>query len=80
MTVHHRPSRDYLICQTLTVRSTPHRKQALAHAAKEMGSTVEQIMALYLAQQIARCFDLTPKAGGNPSAGGDSSAEQPFRR
>lgn len=32
-----------------------------------MGSTVEQIMASYLAHQIARRLDLTPQAGGNPS-------------
>jgi hypothetical protein len=45
-----------------------------------MGATVEEIMAVSLAQQITRRFDLTRKAGGNPAAGGDSSAEQPFRQ
>lgn len=69
-----------MICQTLTVRYSPHRRQALAQAAKEMGCTVEQIMASYLAHQIARRFDLTPKAGDKPSVGGESSAEQPLRR
>ena len=50
-----------LICQHLTLRYAPHRRQALAQAAKEMGATVEEIMAVSLAQQITRRFDLTPK-------------------
>jgi hypothetical protein len=62
------------------IRYSPHNWRALAKAAKENGATVEEIMAVSLAQQITRRFDLTPKAGGNPAAGGDSSAEQPFRR
>lgn len=69
-----------LICQHLKLRYAPHRRQALAQAAKEMGATVEEIMAVSLAQQITRRFDLTRKAGGNPATGGDSPPEQPFRR
>lgn len=69
-----------LICQHLTIRYSPHGKRALAKLAKEMGSTVEQIVATSLARRIEKRFDLTPKAEGSPSAEGDSPAEQPFRR
>jgi hypothetical protein len=69
-----------LICQHLTLRYSPHGKRALAKLAKEMGSTVEQIVATSLVRRIEKRFDLTPKAEGSPSALGDSPAEQPFRR
>jgi len=69
-----------LICQHLTIRYSPHGKRALAKLAKEMGSTVEQIVATSLALRIEKRFDLTPKAEGSASAEGDSPDEQPFRR
>ena len=63
-----------------TLEPHAHGKRALAKLAKEMGSTVEQIVATSLARRIEKRFDLTPKAEGSPSAEVDSPAEQPFRR
>jgi hypothetical protein len=64
-----------LICQHLTLRYSPHGKRALAKLAKEMGSTVEQIVAASLAQHIAEKFQVTPKSEGNPPMEGRTLVE-----
>jgi hypothetical protein len=64
-----------LICQHLTLRYSPHGKRALAKLAKEMGSTVEQIVATSLARRIEQRFDLAPKAEGIPPMEGRTLVE-----